>query len=322
MDVSSSQDRAKRLTWQGLTSQQDRIVKKARVESTNAQYQKAMADFFKFLQQFGQETLPISEEAVLNYAVFMDLQGTNSRFPVFLMALKDELKRNGQLDVTESYLVRLVAQGMTRLAADKKKELPERLPLPVDVLRKWRAKKPANIQHFTWVRDAAVLAVGLRCMRRPGEFKYFKRKHLFLQNGLLCLKIPKSKTDQTCQGKVVPIERGQDLLSCPVQVLLDYLELWNGESPESPLFAQIGQPEVPISSQAVSAIVKRAAAHAGLRGRFSGHSMRIGGATAALRAGLSLEHIRAVGDWTSDAVLRYLRASAVAEIGASKRMGF
>ena len=52
-----------------------------------------------------------------------------------------------------------------------------------------------------------------------------------------------------------------------------------------------------ISGQAVNAIVKRVANHAGLVGRYSGHSMRIGGATAALQGGMSMEQIRAIGGW-------------------------
>ncbi len=77
----------------------------------------------------------------------------------------------------------------------------------------------------------------------------------------------------------------------------------------------------PISGQTVNAVVKRVATHAGLVGRYSGHSMRIGGATAALQGGMSMEQIRAIGGWESKAVLLYLRSIAAANNKASQKMG-
>jgi hypothetical protein len=71
----------------------------------------------------------------------------------------------------------------------------------------------------------------------------------------------------------------------------------------------------------VNTLVKKVAVVAQLKGRYTGHSLRIGGATAALKGGLSIDQIRSIGDWTSDAVLFYLRANAVAEIKGSRRMG-
>jgi len=72
----------------------------------------------------------------------------------------------------------------------------------------------------------------------------------------------------------------------------------------------------------ISAVVKRVAEHAGLDGNYSGHSLRIGGATAAVAGGMSMEQIRAIGGWESDAVFLYLRAVGPAMAQASKRMGF
>jgi site-specific recombinase XerD len=77
-----------------------------------------------------------------------------------------------------------------------------------------------------------------------------------------------------------------------------------------------------ISSQAVNALVKRVAQHAGLEGRYSGHSMRIGGATAALQGGMTMEQIRSIGEWESKAILFYLRSVAAANNKASTKMGF
>ena len=54
---------------------------------------------------------------------------------------------------------------------------------------------------------------------------------------------------------------------------------------------------------AVGAIVKSVASDTGVKGRFTAHSIRIGGATAAMEAGLSLMQIRTIGGCDSKAVM-------------------
>ncbi|CAG8752718.1 23833_t:CDS:2 [Cetraspora pellucida] len=56
---------------------------------------------------------------------------------------------------------------------------------------------------------------------------------------------------------------------------------------------------------AIGVIVKRLAKHSGLEGCYTAHSIRIGGAIAAMEAGLSLTQIRAIGGWDSKAVMLY-----------------
>ncbi|CAG8841884.1 27510_t:CDS:2, partial [Racocetra persica] len=68
---------------------------------------------------------------------------------------------------------------------------------------------------------------------------------------------------------------------------------------ESPLF--VSRQGKKISVSAVGLIVKQFAEHAGLNGRFTAHSLRIGGATAAMATGISLTQIRAIGGWDSKA---------------------
>jgi hypothetical protein len=56
-------------------------------------------------------------------------------------------------------------------------------------------------------------------------------------------------------------------------------------------------------------------------GTFSGHSFRIGGATAAVAGGMEVGLIAATGLWRSDAVLLYLRSIAAAAAGMTAAMG-
>lgn len=101
------------------------------------------------------------------------------------------------------------------------------------------------------------------------------------------------------------------------------MKLWLQKRPKDPLAClfpnQFGKK---ISVGAVSQIVKRMATHASLAGRFASHSLRIGGATAAMRAGMTMPQIRAIGGWESKAITRYLRGIGAAKAGATQRMGF
>jgi integrase len=121
------------------------------------------------------------------------------------------------------------------------------------------------------------------------------------------------------RGKVIPMEPSGGVC-CPVRTLDRYLEEFRLGDTEW-LFPSMIKSEKPVSGQAVSKIVKRAAEHAGLKGRYSGHSLRIGGATAALKGGMTMEQIRSVGEWESKAVLLYLRSVAAANNSASIKMG-
>ena len=55
--------------------------------------------------------------------------------------------------------------------------------------------------------------------------------------------------------------------------------------------------------------------------RFGAHSLRIGGATAALAAGLSPAAIRAAGRWGSDVYQVYTRATREAAFGLTSVIG-
>jgi hypothetical protein len=64
-------------------------------------------------------------------------------------------------------------------------------------------------------------------------------------------------------------------------------------------------------------------ANAGMPVQVSSHSLRIGGATAAMEGGLTKEQIMTVSGWRSEAMELYLRThEVVVAQGASSRMGF
>ena len=157
-------------------------------------------------------------------------------------------------------------------------------------------------------------------MRRANEISKFKRKDFVKSDGMWFVKVSSQKNDQMATGAEIPIESSGNFWTDPVKILDEFFEGENFQ-PQDLVF-QSAKKNKPITTNAISQIVKRIAAEAGFKGRFSSHSLRIGGATAAMMGGMSLEQIMAIGNWKSAAVNMYLRALGSAKAGASKKMGF
>ncbi|CAG8589200.1 17672_t:CDS:2, partial [Cetraspora pellucida] len=175
------------------------------------------------------------------------------------------------LDLTKDYKVRKVFKALLKEhRKDREPEWPCD-PLPVNALKHFIDNKPPYISEEFWVRDSALVAIGLRTMRHPGELCKIRCKDIKIRKKMCWIQISSSKTDQFANGKFIPIEYS-DSRYCPAKLLIRYLRI---------------RPSVD--------------------DHFTAHSIRIGGATAAMEAGLSLTQIQTIGGWDSKAVMLYLR---------------
>jgi hypothetical protein len=173
---------------------------------------------------------------------------------------------------------------------------------------------------------AAVISVGIRCIRRSGELAKLNEDQIVVIPTGAKLVVGPTKADQAARmGLEVPFEAGVSLAD-PIRCLDEYLQIAKGSSlrgwqgrPGVPLF--VGPDRRPLDAGAVKDMVRLVAAHAGLRGEFGGHSIRISGASLAILGGMSLEQVMAIGGWKSQAVLNYLRGLVAMVMGASTRMG-
>ena len=176
------------------------------------------------------------------------------------------------------------------------------------------------------LRDAALCALGARCMLRPSEIVGLRKGDISFRKQLggkwkeetwLYVRVKKSKTDQMCKGRTIPVEPARSAQGCPVESMIKYMGL-DRRPKDAWLFASVQGKQ--LSGAAVSAIVKRVARETGFEGPVSGHSLRIGGACAAAEAGLGIEAIRAIGGWLGDSVFTYVRAGVVPAMKATERM--
>lgn len=116
------------------------------------------------------------------------------------------------------------------------------------------------------------------------------------------LLLKQSKTDPFGRGCTVYLgPSGRPI--CPVAALSRYLS-FRGSAP-GPLFVlRDGRPLTP---SIVNSWLRSILSSAGVHGNYSSHSFRIGAATSAALAGVPDHLIQALGRWSSDAYLRYIR---------------
>ena len=111
-----------------------------------------------------------------------------------------------------------------------------------------------------------------------------------------------AKTDPFRCGCFIFLGRGFAPL-CPALALTNYLHL-RGPG-VGPLF--IFQDGRPLLRALLSSFLQATLQAAGIPGKFSGHSFRIGAATTAAQRGVPDHLIKTMGRWSSDAYLFYVR---------------
>ena len=318
----------------GLLAAALRLAESALAPSTRRSYAALWSEFVGFCTALGSPALPASRELVGRWLASRAAAGRGASSSHAIAAVRARHLELGFGDPAHDTWLQRVVAGAERLAAVDRPERAVRAPLPVAVVGRllatvpsWVGLRPgqsafatATDAHLLAVRDAAVLAIGLRLMRRAGELAALMVGDVrLLPDGTTALWIRRSKTDQLGAGLLLPVDATGGP-TCPVALLARWAAVRpalaaRGLGTDALFVTVTGRP---LSRPAISALVARAASSTGFDGKFSGHSMRIGGATAAVSAGASMATVKAVGGWSSDAVRRYIRPFAS---DLSSRMG-
>ena len=124
-----------------------------------------------------------------------------------------------------------------------------------------------------------------------------------------------SKKLKYMHGKLVPVMVRDGSILQPVSAMRKYLEkrAFVGDASTTPLF--VNETGSPLKAADVRKAVKKIMQAVGQDPKLYGsHSLRIGGATAALAAGISPAHIQLLGRWDSDCYQIYCRLCRQAAI--------
>jgi len=298
----------------------ERLISAAQSKATHKKYNGLWAQFSSSCASKSVSQLPASTPTVLSFIA--DLHQTPSKVSslrTFITVIRQRHVEAGYPDPTASPLVAKAVEGALRLAAQDKNWPRERDPFPVESLREWLARPP-SLNPFLWARNAALVSLGLRTMFRAAELVKIKLGDIRPKGDGIEVRVGPSKADQNAKRRPVFVDPS-GFLSCPVALTQALIAIRRGQGALDADLLFSDAAGRPLSPSAVSSIVKNMVDHSGIEGFFSGHSLRIGGASAALAAGFTVDEVMTLGAWKSDAVRQYLMPLVTRRRDVSGRFG-
>ena len=272
-----------------------------------------------FCSQFRITPLPVNEEVLCRFVAFLSsVPVSYSSIRSYLSAVPHLQIANGLPDPAVTSFARLdyVLKGARRQGRHTPRS--RRMPITPQVLRQifqvWSQDSPPTFNRtMLW----AAFCLGFFGFMKAGEFTC-PSKEAFTPNMLavsdvqvdahlqptrLAVHLRESKTDQFGIGATLHLGTTGDQL-CPVVAMMAYLAI--RPSSPGPLF--VFENGSTLSRQRLVQALRQVLQSAGIDStHFSGHSFRIGAATAAANAGIPDSLIQTLGRWKSSAFNSYIQ---------------
>lgn len=202
-----------------------------------------------------------------------------------------------------------------RIARGDGDRRPRRIPITISLLRQFVDLLDDSV--FGHQAAAAILCVGVYGLFRSGELTpkapseestYLIRSDATWTDDRVTIRLRASKTDPFRNGADIILCRNRSP-TCPYDRLRAHWEAAPLQSPFAPLFqTDIG---APILYAQLHKAIKQLASASGLDPTaFSGHSLRIGGATSLAQLGYPAHFIKELGRWKSLSYQLYTRLTA------------
>ena len=295
--------------------------------STRRSYASAQRRFIDFCSQLGRSSpCPADEQVLCLFITHLARTIQHRSIKVYLSGVRSLHIERGFADPLEGCLrLQQVLRGIKRVQGTP---ASQRLPITdalLIIIHKalvfdsynhrmfWAA---CTLAYFGLLRSAEFTVPNL------GSFDsliHLQVSDLAFDNLLnpSCLRvlIKASKTDPFRKGCHIHIGRG-NLPLCAVSAMSCYLHSRGGAP--GPLF--LLEDGRPLSRQLLTSWLRDIFSGAGVSGNYSSHSFRIGAASVAARNGVPDHLIQAVGRWTSNAYLAYIRTPVDALAAVSRHL--
>ena len=300
--------------------------------STQRSYSSAKRRFLSFCNDSQLSPLPLTEQLLCRYVSFLADQKLSPKTIKLYLSAARHLQISMNLhDPKLGEMARLeqVIRGAKREYAKNSPGKRTRLPITPEILLKLRNVWEESGKHHNSIMLWAACCLCYFGFLRSGEVTvptesgYDAGEHLNFSDisvdsishpTLMRVKIKASKTDPFRQGVELVIGKTDNKL-CPITAMLAYLA--KRGNTEGMLFHYEDKKLLTRDRFVVS--VRDALRAAGLDPKpYSGHSFRIGAATAAGRCGLPSATIQTLGRWESTAYLLYVWLSREELAGVSK----
>jgi integrase len=301
------------------------FMSKAKAASTTLAYDSDWANFAMWCRSHGLEPLPAAEATVVLYITSL------ARPP----ALRPATIRRRLTAISQKHLeARLPNPSLVSTNAALKatlqgicKVLTTRQDAKTAIMRDGIVRILDTLEDdLKSIRNRALVLVGFASAMRRSEIASVETTHLkWSQDGVTIL-IPRSKTDQTGDGREVEVIYGKRADTCPVRALKAWLKAAGIKS--GPVFRKVLKSgragAARMNPASIGVIVKKLAFDAALgdASEFAGHSLRAGYVTQASDNGATFDQImKQTGHQSVEMVYRYSRSASRARKEAAAKLG-
>lgn len=300
-------------------------------ESTRRRYSSAWTKYKAWCDSLGESPLPIVEDVAMAYVISLVREGLQVKtVKHHLAGIRMAHIKAGMSAPEWSSMSRLaqLRKGLARVEAVGDKDKLVREPVQWKHMLAMKAAWASRGKRGTMLWAVACTCL-FGCLRAgealaPERGEFDPEAHLGWEDVQLDeaaspkwirLKIKESKTDRLRKGAFVTLPR-TDAELCPVLAVLKFMAD-RGEGP-GPFFSERGGKG--LTRRDFVNEVRRALAQSGMPDAgISGHSFRIGAATAAAESGASEEEVKALGRWKSREYKGYVRRMEGDQACAAKK---
>lgn len=297
------------------------LIEEAVPENTAVAYRSRWRSFSAWCENAGRVALPATAQTVAAYLTYLavDRGLKATTVDAHLAAIRTVHRASGQVP-PDGLAARKIVVAAQRREARRDGRYGPRKALPVMVSDLPQIAAACDAATAAGLRDRAVVLLGFALLARRSELAALNISDVeHVPEEGLEVTIRSSKTDQAARGLVRRIHYAADASVCPVRAVLAWLDyLAERDVRSGPLFTRIDRwgntdsraggryrsgegRDGRLRPQAIGDIIAAACEAAGLGDRdtrrYSGHSVRRGGATSMLRAGAPPLNVSRHGRW-------------------------
>lgn len=298
------------------------LIREAVPENTAVAYQSRWRSFTAWCDLAGRVPLPATPQTVATYLTYLAVERGLKATTVdaHLTAIRTVHRASGE-QVPDGLAARKIVVAAQKREARRDGRYGPRKALPLMAADLPVIVSALDLSAAAGLRDRAVVLLGFALLARRSELAALNISDVLLvPEAGLEVTIRSSKTDQAARGVIRRIHYASRPEVCPVRAVRAWLEYLAGHGIGSgPLFTRIDRwgnvtgaaggryrsPEARdgrLRPQGIGVIVTAACEAAGLGDRdtrrFTGHSVRRGGATSMLRAGAEPLNVSRHGRWS------------------------
>ncbi|KAK3086232.1 hypothetical protein FSP39_015566 [Pinctada imbricata] len=323
-DFQNSGDGSRNHILVDLAEHMPEYLIQSRSDNTILSYHNYFKRWKTFIERKGGKSLPAQPIQVALYLTF--LLDSGSSFHVVnsvVYAIKWVHSINGLADPTENSYVKSLQDAAKRIATPVavKKD-----PVTPEMLTEL-CKFYSDCNDLLIVRDIAMILISFSAFLRYDELSHLKCSDLSIHDSYISIHIERSKTDRFRQGDEVLVSKGSTC-ACPVQALIRYItlagiDLKSQDYLFKPMFRSKGVARLIYKNKPLSYTAARESILSRLRSlrpnmNLGLHSLRSGGATAAVAGRASERCIMRHGRWKCEGSKdRYVQDSVKSRLSVS-----